>query len=120
MPVARARHASVTICDKYVFLFGGVTVAPPFNTVPAPIEEVGSATRDASEPWREEVPDLVLVSTIDRYDVERDEWSTAGQALYPRQMSSVAVVSPISGTEDPTRTTGKIHTQIPSSSAVQK
>lgn len=29
MPVARARHASVAVRDGHVFLFGGVTMAPP-------------------------------------------------------------------------------------------
>lgn len=54
------------------------------------VEEGGAA-----ETWGGEVPNLQLVSSIDRYDVARDEWVTAGHSRYPRQMSSVAVVSPV-------------------------
>lgn len=53
----------------------------------------------ASTSWGSEVPDLCLVDSIDRYDVWRDEWSTVGRSRYPRQMSSVAVVSPLPVTE---------------------
>ncbi|KAL5965773.1 Kelch-like protein 38 [Taenia solium] len=104
MPIARARHASVAVCGAHVFLFGGVTVIPATTSFPesagrsqragAAVEGVG-----ASISYGNEVPDLCLVDSIDRYDVWRDEWSTVGRSRYPRQMSSVAVVSPLPVTE---------------------
>ncbi|VDM33650.1 unnamed protein product [Hydatigera taeniaeformis] len=105
MPIARARHASVAVRGGHVFLFGGVTVVPATTSFSESTERSGRtwATVEgigAGNSLGSEVPDLLLVDSIDRYDVWRDEWSTVGRSRYPRQMSSVAVVSPVSVTED--------------------
>ncbi|VDN97487.1 unnamed protein product [Rodentolepis nana] len=102
MPIARARHASVAVRGGHVFLFGGVTVSPPNVSSRHMASENaqrahsdGDEVRGIAESWGGEVPDLQLVSTISRYDVAKDEWVTAGHSRYPRQMSSIAVVSPV-------------------------
>nr|CDS34429.1 ectoderm neural cortex protein 1 [Hymenolepis microstoma] len=102
MPIARARHASVAVRGGHVFLFGGVTVSPPnvstYHMASENAQRVlseGDEENGIAETWGGEVPDLQLVSTISRYDVAKDEWVTAGHSRYPRQMSSIAVVSPV-------------------------
>ncbi|CDS39396.1 ectoderm neural cortex protein 1 [Echinococcus multilocularis] len=104
MPIARARHASVAVRGGHVFLFGGVTVVLATTPFPESSErsrqtEVAVEGVEAVNSWGSEVPDLLLVDSIDRYDVWRDEWTTVGRSRYPRQMSSVAVVSPLQVTE---------------------
>ncbi len=92
MPRGRARHASVAVRGSHVFLFGGVTVSSDnaaSTDNPAVDALEGGGGEEAGE-----VPNLSLVDAIDRYDVEADEWATVGRCRNPRQMSSMAVVSP--------------------------
>ncbi|VDD83768.1 unnamed protein product [Mesocestoides corti] len=112
MPTSRARHASVSVQGGYVFVLGGVTVAraPDAATTSASAPPAGLGAHSLRQEEEEEegegnlpgteVPSLVLVKSIDRYDVALDEWVNVGTARTPRQMSSIAVVFPQTTNDD--------------------
>lgn len=96
----RARHASVSILNSLLFVFGGVTISSRSDAAASRLDEVDSVTGhplESAAPANlfdaSAVPDLSLVETIDCYDVRLDRWTTVGRCRSPRQGSSVVVIS---------------------------
>lgn len=113
MPRARARHASVAVANRYVYVFGGMTVNPVqlgssnlSTTQTSLMSRYPSitSTSDYFEPNQHQhlltnpsncehfIPIVKYVKEIECYDTYHDRWRLVGQNEQPRLESRVVVI----------------------------
>ncbi|KAF8566692.1 hypothetical protein P879_01329 [Paragonimus westermani] len=95
MPQARARHAAVAVGGSHIFVFGGMTMTSCDDDLSRSGQMARRFPRSVvnMQPQQDEtVPGVLRASTIIRYDVCSDSWTTVGRSVQPRLESRVVIV----------------------------
>ncbi|CAH8677462.1 unnamed protein product [Schistosoma rodhaini] len=114
MPQARARHFSVSVGSRYIFVFGGVTMSTNSNhryhssdrVIMNHLQETNSSSNRRNHissrlpafnpnlPVTElDIPTLNFEKSIIRYDICSDTWLNVGETDNPRLESHVVLIN---------------------------